>query len=246
MLQQIITDIPPLTRIMCFLSIILTLLTYIDLVNSYNLYFNFKLITQNYQHLSFYYCKFFYYKLIQNQIKSYRFSRRLEEYSFRGNTIDYFYFVSFASIFGLYNLSDSFLNMILYLWSRKNSNIMVHIFGIIPIQAPYITWFFVFLQIIFQDTIITDLIGILVGHIYYYLTEIYPKLPLSKDVNILQTPQYLYLKLKKKKKKFLKIYLISTRICNLLHLRINQNQELIEEEIQGDENNQDGFFAFGF
>ena len=49
MIEQLIIDIPPLTRTMCITSIALTVLTYIDIVHPYNLYFNFKLITSNYQ-----------------------------------------------------------------------------------------------------------------------------------------------------------------------------------------------------
>ena len=31
-----------------------------------------------------------------------------------------------------------------------------------------------------KETPIYDLLGILIGHLYFYLKEIYPKLPLSK------------------------------------------------------------------
>jgi hypothetical protein len=38
------------------------------------------------------------------------------------------------------------------------------------------------------DEILPDLLGIIVGHIYYFLTDIYPKLPLSKDKKLLEPP----------------------------------------------------------
>lgn len=47
-----------------------------------------------------------------------------------------------AIIFDVYLLSESFLTMILYIWSRRNKNTVLHIFGLFPLKAPYVTWFF--------------------------------------------------------------------------------------------------------
>jgi len=49
--------------------------------------------------------------------------------------------------------------------------------GIFPITAPYLTWFFMLINIMVGDSILGDLIGIIIGHFYYYMTEILPKLP---------------------------------------------------------------------
>jgi hypothetical protein len=30
--------------------------------------------------------------------------------------------------------------MILYLWTRRNPNVLMNIFGLMPVRAPYLTW----------------------------------------------------------------------------------------------------------
>lgn len=42
--EAILIDVPPITRILCVFSVVLTFLTYIDFVTPYALYFNIKLI----------------------------------------------------------------------------------------------------------------------------------------------------------------------------------------------------------
>jgi len=48
--------------------------------------------------------------------------------------------------------------------------------------------FFVLLQLILGETILSDLLGIIIGHVYFFLVDIYPNLPLSKDHKILDPP----------------------------------------------------------
>jgi len=204
MFEDMIKDVPPITRTLCGISILLTLMTYVELISPSNLYFSFTLAFKNMQlwrvvtnflflgELTLHTC----FKILL----LYRFSRRLEEYSFRGNAGNYLFFLTFGifnlSIFGLwlgfYSLSESFLTMILYYWSRKNVNVFIHIFGLLPVRAPYITWFFVFLEIIIGGSIESDLLGIVTSHVYFFFSEIYPKLPLSKDIYLLKTPGFIF------------------------------------------------------
>ena len=48
------------------------------------------------------------------------------------------------------------------------------------------------MNIIVGESIRSDLVGILIGHTFYYLTEILPKLPHFKNTNPLNTPKLLY------------------------------------------------------
>ncbi len=38
------------------------------------------------------------------------------------------------------------------------------------------------------DSILADIAGIIVGHLYYFLVDVYPKLPLSKGIEVLSPP----------------------------------------------------------
>jgi len=64
--------------------------------------------------------------------------------------------------------------------------------GVFPLKAPYLTWFFMLLNIMVGESIKSDLIGILIGHFYYYMTEILPKLPQFKNKQPFATPSFVY------------------------------------------------------
>lgn len=64
--------------------------------------------------------------------------------------------------------------------------------GLLPIKAPYLTWFFMLLNIMMGDSIKSDLIGILIGHFYYYMTEILPNLPKFKNLHPFSTPKFMF------------------------------------------------------
>ena len=46
-----------------------------------------------------------------------------------------------AAKLGLTFLSSSFSMTMLYLWSRRNPDVVINIMGLIPIQAQYLPWF---------------------------------------------------------------------------------------------------------
>jgi hypothetical protein len=79
----------------------------------------------------------------------------------------------------------------MYVWSRKNQEFFIHILGLLPLKASYLTWFFVLMNIIVGESIRSDLVGIMIGHTFYFLTEILPKLPHFKDTNPMQTPKFM-------------------------------------------------------
>lgn len=46
------------------------------------------------------------------------------------------------------------------------------------------------------ESLLNDILGIIVGHVYYFLTDVYPKLPLSVGTKILDPPpSILYFKI---------------------------------------------------
>lgn len=46
-------------------------------------------------------------------------------------------------------------------------------------------------EVVSTDGLFVDLVGIMIGHIYYYLAEVYPNLPRSKGRQLLRTPKLL-------------------------------------------------------
>jgi len=86
-------------------------------------------------------------------------------------------------------LGMSLIMLILYVWSRKNPNLpMTFMFGI-RFQSFYFPWVLVGFSVLMGGFPLPELMGILVGHVYYYLEDIYPNTGGSR---LLKTPQLLY------------------------------------------------------
>lgn len=49
----------------------------------------------------------------------------------------------------------------------------------------------VLMMLMFGSSLKYDIIGIIAGHMYYYLEDVVPKLPETEDVKILKAPRFL-------------------------------------------------------
>ncbi|KAF6157068.1 hypothetical protein GIB67_041529 [Kingdonia uniflora] len=70
--------------------------------------------------------------------------------------------------------------MLLYVWSRKFPTAQVNIFSIVSLKAFYLPWAMLALDVIFGSPIMPDLLGIMAGHLYYFLTIPYLLLHMHK------------------------------------------------------------------
>jgi len=57
------------------------------------------------------------------------------------------------------------------------------------LQAFYLPWAMLALDVIFGSPIVPDLLGIVAGHLFYFLTVLHP---LATGKNILKTPLWVY------------------------------------------------------
>lgn len=66
--------------------------------------------------------------------------------------------------------------MIMYIWSKapENADVLLAMFGVVRLTAPYLPWMILLLNFLFGD-FRSHLLGIIVGHCYYFLDEIYPQ-----------------------------------------------------------------------
>ena len=128
----------------------------------------------------------------------YFYSSKLEEVSFHGKTADYLFMILFGStlilliapLFDLPFVSHSLVMMILYVWSRRNKHERLRLFGLFTIGASYLAYVMLGISMLFGGNIQVDLIGIFVGHIYFYFKDvIFPQF----NVDILKTPYILTL-----------------------------------------------------
>jgi Derlin-2/3 len=96
-----------------------------------------------------------------------------------------------AILFKIYSLHGIYTFVLYYLIGKKHRN-MIFFINIVPIRAPYLAWYLLFLNWVVRKLDITEnLISIFVGHTFYYFTKISPELPFSNKVNYLDTPEFL-------------------------------------------------------
>jgi len=194
-------QIPVVTRVYttsCFLT---TAAVQLDLVNPFQLYFNPELIFRQYQVwrlvTSFLFFGTFGFNFLFNMIFTYRYCRMLEEGSFRARTTDFIFMFLFggtlmiciALFVNLVFLGQAFTIMLVYVWSRRNPVIRMNFFGLMNFQAPYLPWVLLGFSLLLGNSVVVDILGIAVGHVYYFLEDVFPLQP--GGFRILVTPAIL-------------------------------------------------------
>ncbi|XP_074589257.1 derlin-1 [Curcuma longa] len=86
-------------------------------------------------------------------------------------------------------LGVSMVFMLLYVWSREFRTAQINMYGLVSLQAFYLPWAMLMLDVIFGSPLIPDLLGIIAGHAYYFLTVLHP---LATGRNLLKTPLWVH------------------------------------------------------
>ncbi|MEQ2203983.1 hypothetical protein XENOCAPTIV_006179, partial [Xenoophorus captivus] len=181
--------IPVVTRAYTTACVLTTAAVQLEIITPFQLYFNPDLILRNYQVWRLITNFLFFgpvgFNFLFNMIFLYRYCRMLEEGSFRGRTADFVFMFLFGgllmTIFGMFVslvfLGQAFTIMLVYIWSRRNPNIRMNFFGLLNFQAPFLPWVLMGFSLLLGNSIIVDLLGIAVGHVYYFLEDVFPNQP---------------------------------------------------------------------
>jgi len=201
MFRQAYLEMPPVTRVYTTACVITTLAVQLDIVSPFQLYFNPLLIARQGQvwriFTTFLFFGTFGFNFLFNMIFTYRYCRMLEEGSFRGKSSDFvmmFIFgavsmIIFAFFVNLLFLGQAFTIMLVYVWARRNPYIRMNFFGLLTFNAPYLPWVLLGFSLLLGNSVAVDLLGIAVGHFYYFLEDIFPNQP--GGWKLLQTPSIL-------------------------------------------------------
>ncbi|XP_048679674.1 derlin-2 isoform X2 [Lepidochelys kempii] len=184
--RQEYLQVPPVTRAYTTACVLTTAAVQLELITPFQLYFNPELIFKHFQYQTFLTYTF-----------RYRYCRMLEEGSFRGRTADFVFMFLFGgllmTLFGLFVnlvfLGQAFTIMLVYVWSRRNPYVRMNFFGLLIFQAPFLPWVLMGFSLLLGNSIIVDLLGIAVGHIYFFLEDIFPNQP--GGGRLLKTPSLL-------------------------------------------------------
>jgi Derlin-2/3 len=195
-------EIPIISKVYLTLTLSITSLCFLDIISPLTLYYNYDLIVYKYQYwriiTSFLYFGSFSIDFLFHMYFVVRYCRLLEEGSFRGRTADFFFMIMYGAIMMLicsvifkFFRNIKFLGhpltfMMLYLWARDPENYYIRMgfFGVIQFNAPFLPWVLLIFSLILGNPVEMDLLGIIIGHTYYFLDTIYPKVAMIRGWNI--------------------------------------------------------------
>jgi Derlin-2/3 len=108
----------------------------------------------------------------------------LEEGDFRGRTANFVLMLSFgivamtlvASYTDVPFLGSALTFMMIYVWGRRNEDVKMSFLGFFTFHAPYLPFVMLGFSVLLGNPVKADLIGILVGHCYYFLEYVFPVL----------------------------------------------------------------------
>ncbi|PSC71343.1 Derlin-1 [Micractinium conductrix] len=108
-------------------------------------------------------------------------------------SFDLFSFVAGSFIPRVAVLSSSYhgsatVFQFVYLWSKQNSNALISLYGFININGRHLPVAFLALDLLMGGDIWSDIMGIFMGHMYWFLTEVYP---MASGRTVVRTPIWL-------------------------------------------------------
>lgn len=194
--EKFISNIPPITRVLFFSVIAVPFLT-----SSLAKYFTLLpfSILQPWRLFTHFFIEKIGLNWLFNVYFIYRYSLELEAAFFSFKTSDYLYFILFttttanliAFAFDMYYLPGTLLMSIIYTWAMSSPTTMVSFLFGIQVEARYLPWVMLAFESVQKSGAfpLTSFIGLVVGHLYYFLQVEYPIT--NGGIRWLETPSIL-------------------------------------------------------
>ncbi|CAI2378412.1 unnamed protein product [Moneuplotes crassus] len=195
-------EVPPITRVLVLTTLAMSIGVKLELFDETDLFYDYKGIAKRNEYWRLFtpilccgsfsmYSLFFTYLI-------YQYASGLEDSTFRTKSHDFFYliFLIFASMGLLLYLTNEsyvspcFLEIIIYLWSKTNHGQIVHVLGFIRIRAGYLPIFFFCFSYLMEANLFSSIVGIIIGHVLFYLYFVVPELPFTRGWNIVAAPRF--------------------------------------------------------
>lgn len=189
---------PPVTRYFATASLGLTALVNFKIISPYTIYLSWPLILklQVWRLVTpFFYLGGFSFNLLILLVWLLTYGKTLETNTFQFSSPDYVYMLLFgmgcmavASLLPFFHFgffASSLIFMLIYVWSRNFPTSNVSIMGLVTIEAFYVPFAFVAIDLVTGKHWLGDALGILVGHLYYTLKVL---MPAQGRQSMLETP----------------------------------------------------------
>lgn len=188
------SEIPIVSRTYMTVAVFASIACYLDWLSPLSMYYNFDLVLYRGQYWrllsSFVFFGSFSIDFLFHLYFVIRYCRLLEEGRFRGRTADFVWMLTLGIVIMLVLavcvnmfskirfLGHSLAFMMVYVWGRdtENNDVRMNFLGLFPFNAPYLPWVLLLFSVVIGNPIETDLLGIIVGHIYYFFDVIYPEI----------------------------------------------------------------------
>jgi len=193
---------PPVTKWFLAGAFGFTLAGNFGLISPVTMIFDLELVWRNFHIWRLFTCALFMGKLgfpfLINLFYFYKYSGELETNSFTGDTAGYVWF--FTIIWGLLLTVAALMNnrliggsltmAVIYLWANRNGDRTITFWFGIKFKAIYFPWALTVLTVLLGGSPVSRLIGIAVGHVYYFLEDLYPTT--NGGVHYIKTPAFMY------------------------------------------------------
>ncbi|KAJ9069027.1 hypothetical protein DSO57_1022648 [Entomophthora muscae] len=127
------------------------------------------------------------------------YCRMLEEGPFHGRIADFFWMLFLFSLsllivgplLSIPFLSSALTFSMVYVWARRNPDVQMTFMGLFTFPAPYLPFILTGFHVVVRSSLPTsNLVSITLGHIYYFLEDVWPNQPASGGRKLLATPTF--------------------------------------------------------
>ncbi|XP_027204081.1 derlin 1 [Dermatophagoides pteronyssinus] len=203
-IKQWFMSIPVITRYWFGLSFVIPVLGRIGLFNPYHMFMTKDAIWKLELWRPF--TGTFYYPIgpgtgfhyLINLYFLYQYSKNLETSEFVGKPADYLFMLIFnwsslvlmAVFMNIYLLMDPLILSVLYVWCQLNKETIVSFWFGTRFKAQFLPWVLLGFNMILGGGGFFEILGILTGHLYYYVKYVYPRDQGGSE--LITTPSILY------------------------------------------------------
>ena len=185
-------ELPPVTRTYLALCASATALCALDVLSPFHLYFNWLAIVSRGQTwrlvTSFCYFGNAGLNFFLNMVFLLRYSKGLEEGYGPARMWDFAFCMCagaalvllVAPYTDMIFFGTSLTSHLVYLWSRRNPGMQISLFFLVTFSAPYLPWVLLGFSALLGHDVKQDLLGIAVGHVYFFLEDVWPALAAAR------------------------------------------------------------------